>query len=108
MKAFAWMALGVSVGAAAYLILNQPGPMQPTGDPDVEEAAGQVGLWGSKQRLRGKARGAVGYVKEGIGQALGDDELAGQGLAQKAVGAVQDTVGKVAQGASQAIHDLNQ
>jgi uncharacterized protein YjbJ (UPF0337 family) len=108
MKALAWMAAGIGIGVAAYIVLNQPPPMQPTGDPDVEDAANQAALWGSKQRVRANARGVVGKLKQGVGETLGDDELAGEGLAQKAVGAVQDTVGKVAQGASQAVHDLNQ
>ena len=108
MKALAWMAAGIGVGIAAYIILNQPGPMSPTGDPDVESAAGRASRWGSEQRIAGKAGRFAGQLKEGVGQAFGDGDLADEGAAQQVVGAVKDTAGKVAQAAGETLHNLNQ
>jgi uncharacterized protein YjbJ (UPF0337 family) len=107
MKALTWIVAGTGVGIAAYIILNQPGPVNPTGDADVEQAAGRTSLWGSKQRLAGNAGRVTGRIKEGVGRALGDEELAGEGATQQVVGAVKDTAGKVAQAAGETLHDLN-
>jgi uncharacterized protein YjbJ (UPF0337 family) len=49
----------------------------------------------------------AGKVKQGVGRVLGDDDLAGEGVLDQAVGAVKDTAGDVAQAAGQTIHDLN-
>jgi uncharacterized protein YjbJ (UPF0337 family) len=46
-------------------------------------------------------------VKEGFGRATGDDDLAGEGLVDQAVGAVKDGAGKAAQAVGETIHDLN-
>jgi uncharacterized protein YjbJ (UPF0337 family) len=108
MKAFPWIAISVVAAVAAYIIINQPGPAYATGDPDVEGAAYETALWGSKQRIKGTGRRAAGRVKEGLGQAVGDEELAGEGVEDQVVGAVKDTAGKVAQAAGQVMHDLNQ
>jgi uncharacterized protein YjbJ (UPF0337 family) len=107
-KALAWMAIGVSIGVAAYIIMNQPGSMSPTGDPDVEDAADRTALWGSKQRVTGTGSRLKSQIKEGIGRAIGDDELVGEGAAHQVVGAVKDVAGKVAQAAGQTLHDVNQ
>jgi uncharacterized protein YjbJ (UPF0337 family) len=108
MKALAWMAFGVSLGVAFYIIMNQPAPMSATGDPDVEDAADRTSLWGSKQRVSGAGNRLKGRIKEGLGRAIGDDELVGEGAGHQVVGAVKDAAGKVAQAAGQTLHDLNQ
>jgi uncharacterized protein YjbJ (UPF0337 family) len=107
MKALAWVIAGVGVGVAAYIVLNQPGPQYATGDDDLEYAANRTSLWGSKQRLSGTGGNLAGKIKEGFGRVTGDDQLADEGAADQLVGAVKDTVGKTAQVAGQAIHDLN-
>jgi uncharacterized protein YjbJ (UPF0337 family) len=107
MKAFPWIFVGVGFGVLAYIVLNQPGPQYATGDDDVEYAAGRTTLWGSKQRLAGTGGGLAGKIKEGLGRATGDDQLANEGAADQLVGAIKDTAGKAAQVAGQTIHDLN-
>jgi uncharacterized protein YjbJ (UPF0337 family) len=107
MRALTWVIAGIGVGVAAYVVLNQPGPQYATGDDDVEYAAGRSTLWGSKQRLSGTGRGVAGKVKEGMGRVTGDDQLAGEGVADQVAGAVKDTAGSVAQAAGQTIHELN-
>jgi uncharacterized protein YjbJ (UPF0337 family) len=107
MKALPWVIAGVGVGIAAYVVLNQPGPQYATGNDDVEYAAGRTTFWGSKQRLSGAGGNLAGKLKEGIGRATGNDQLADQGVADQVVGAVKDTAGLAAQAAGQAIHELN-
>jgi uncharacterized protein YjbJ (UPF0337 family) len=107
MKTFPWIFVGVGFGVLAYIVLNQPGPQYATGDGDVEYAAGKTTLWGSKQRLKGAGGSLAGKIKEGLGQATGDDQLATEGAADQLVGAIKDTAGKAAQAAGQTIHDLN-
>jgi uncharacterized protein YjbJ (UPF0337 family) len=106
MKGLTWVIAGVGVAFAAYIVLNQPGPQYATGD-DVEYAADRTALWGSKKRLSGTGGRLAGRLKEGLGRATGNDQLAGEGAADQLAGAVKDTAGKVAQAAGQTIHELN-
>jgi hypothetical protein len=39
----------------------------------------------------------VGKLKEGVGRATGDDQLAGEGLVDQIAGAVKDTAGQAPQ-----------
>jgi uncharacterized protein YjbJ (UPF0337 family) len=107
MKALFWVLAGASVGVVAYIVLNQPGPQYVGGDGDVEYAAGRTTLWGSKQRLSGVGSGFTGKLKEGLGRASGDAELADEGVTDQVIGAVKDTAGKAAQVAGQTLHELN-
>jgi uncharacterized protein YjbJ (UPF0337 family) len=107
MKALTWVITGVGAGIAAYIVLNQPGPRYATGNDDVEYAAGRTTLWGSKQRISGVGGGLAGKLKEGIGRATGNEQLAGDGVTDQLAGAVKETAGKAAQAAGQTIHDLN-
>ena len=107
MKALPWIIAGVGVGLAVYVIANQPGPQYATGSDDVEDAAANTALWGSKQRIKGKGGSLLGKAKEGVGRATGNDSLAGEGLVDQAVGAVKDTAGDAAHAVSETIHDLN-
>jgi uncharacterized protein YjbJ (UPF0337 family) len=107
MKALTWVIAGVGVGVIAYIVLNQPGPEYATGDDDVEYAADRAALWGSKQRIYGAGSGVAGKVKESIGRVTGDDQLAGEGMADQMAGAVKDTAGRAAQAVGQTVHDLN-
>jgi uncharacterized protein YjbJ (UPF0337 family) len=107
MKALTWVIAGVGAGIAAYIVLNQPGPQYATGDDDVEYAAGRATLWGSKQRISGVGGALAGKVKEGLGRATGNEQLAGDGVTDQIAGAVKETAGKAAQVAGETIHDLN-
>jgi uncharacterized protein YjbJ (UPF0337 family) len=107
MKALTWVMAGVGAGIAAYIILNQPGPRYAAGDEDVEYAANRTTLWGSKQRLSGTGSGIAGRIKEGVGRMTGDDQLAGEGMADQVAGAVKDTAGKAAHAVGETVHELN-
>ena len=108
MKALPWIIAGVTLGAAiVYVITNAPEPAYATGDADVEDAARNTSVWGSKQRLGGAGTSFVGKAKEGIGRITGDDELAGEGLVDQAAGTVKDAAGQVAHGISDTLRDLN-
>ncbi len=108
MKALPWIIAGVTLGAAAVFVFgNSPQPAYATGDPDVEKAARKTSVWGTKKRIGGTGDSLVGKAKEGIGNLTGDDQLAGEGLANQAVGTVKDAAGQVAHAVSDTIRDLN-
>ena len=107
MKALPWILAGIGVGIATYVVLNQPGPQYATGNDDVEDAAAKTSLWGSKQRLSGTGGTLVGKLKEGVGRATGDDQLADEGVADQVVGAVKNTAGDAAHALGETIHQLN-
>jgi uncharacterized protein YjbJ (UPF0337 family) len=107
MKALGWIIAGVGVGLVTYVVLNQPGPQYATGNDDIEDAAANTSLWGSKQRITGKGGSFVGKVKETVGNVTGDDALAGEGLGDQVVGAVKSTAGNAAQNLGETIHELN-
>jgi uncharacterized protein YjbJ (UPF0337 family) len=107
MKRFAWVIAGVSVAVAAYIVLIQPGSEYMSDEDEVDYAADRTSLWGTKQRFSGTGGRLVGRVKEGLGKAAGNDQLAGEGVADQVAGAVQDTAGKVAQVAADTVHELN-
>jgi uncharacterized protein YjbJ (UPF0337 family) len=106
-KTLPWIVAGVGLGFAAYIVLNTPPPQYSTGSDDIEDAADKTSLWGSKQRIAGAGRSIAGRVKEGIGRATGDDELAGEGVADQVVGVAKDTAGSAAHAVSNTIHELN-
>ena len=103
-----WILAGVGIGLTAYVILNAPSPQTANGaDPDVDKAAAKANTWGAKQRVTGTGGNVLGKVKEGVGNATGDDELAGKGLVDQAVGTVKDAAGKVAGAVGDTLHDAN-
>jgi uncharacterized protein YjbJ (UPF0337 family) len=108
MKSLPWIIAGVGIGLATYVLINQPGPQYAGGYDDVEDAADKTAFWGSKQRVKGTGGSLVGKAKEGFGRATGNDDLAGEGLVDQAVGTVKDTAGKAANAVGKTIHDLNQ
>jgi uncharacterized protein YjbJ (UPF0337 family) len=107
MKTLPWIIAGVGIGLAVYFVVNQPGPRYATGDPDVDDAANETSFWGSKQRLSGKVGGLAGKLKEGVGRATGNDQLAGEGVVDQFVGGVKDTAGQAAHAVADTVHDLN-
>jgi uncharacterized protein YjbJ (UPF0337 family) len=108
MKAMPWILAGVGVGAIlTYLILNEPRPQTETGWDSVENAADRAWRFGSKSRFSGAGTSAAGKLKEGLGRVMGDDDLADEGVADQAVGAVKTGAGKLAHAVGETIHDLN-
>src|ERR1700710_965677 len=107
MKTFTWIVGGLALGLAAFFVLNQPGPQYATGNDDIEDAAGETSAWGSKQRLKGTGGSLVGKLKEGVGNATGNDELAGEGVLDQVTGTVKDTAGQAAHAVADTIHELN-
>ncbi len=107
MKTLAWLAAGIGVGLAAYLIANGPGPQYATGSDNLEDAARNSAGWGTKQRATGLGRNVAGRVKEGLGNLTGNPDLADEGLGDQIEGNVREGAGKLAQAAGQTLHDLN-
>jgi uncharacterized protein YjbJ (UPF0337 family) len=107
MKALPWIIALAGLGAAAYVVLNLPGPEYATGSDTIEDAARGTSEWGSKSRLRGAGGKFVGKAKEAFGNATGNPDLADAGVGDQIAGAVQDGAGSLAQAAGQAMHDLN-
>ena len=107
MKTFAWLAAGIGLGLAVYLIANEPGPQYATGSDNVEDAARNTAGWGSKQRATGLGSNVAGRDKQGLGNLTGNQNLADEGAADQLAGNVKEGVGKFAQAAGQTLHDLN-
>jgi uncharacterized protein YjbJ (UPF0337 family) len=107
MKTFAWLAAGIGVGLAVYLVANAPGPQYATGSDNLEDAARNAAGWGTKQRASGLGRNVAGRVKEGLGNLTGNPDLADEGLGDQIEGNVREGVGKFAQATGQTLHDLN-
>ncbi len=104
-----WILAGVGIGLAVYVITNAPAQQSANGaDPDVENAAAKSNVWGAKQRVAGTGGGLLGKVKEGVGRATGDNELAGEGAVDQVVGSVKDAAGKVAGAVGDTLHEANQ
>jgi len=107
MKTLAWLAAGIGVGLAIYLVANAPGPQYATGSDNLEDAARNAAGWGTKQRATGLGSNLVGRVKEGLGNLTGNPDLATEGVGDQVEGNVREGVGKFAQAAGQTLHDLN-
>ena len=95
MKIFPWLVAGVGVGVAAYVILSQSS-VGMAGQEDLKYAAGRSKMWGAKQGLAGTGKGMVGKVKEGVGKALEDDDLANEGVGDQLIGTVKTSAGRAA------------
>jgi uncharacterized protein YjbJ (UPF0337 family) len=101
------IAITAGVAAAAYIVLNLPGPEYATGNDSIEDAARNASEWGSGRRILSVRDKVRGKVKETAGKITGDSDLASDGLVDQAAGAVKDAAGSVAQVAGDAIHELN-
>ncbi len=51
-------------------------------------------------QIKGKLQDAIGHVKQGTGEAVGDDKLANEGLADQVKGSARETWGNVKDAAS--------
>ncbi|HEY4046131.1 MAG TPA: CsbD family protein [Acidobacteriaceae bacterium] len=107
MKPFLWVLAGISTGIAAYVILNAPSPHYATGSEDVDDAANKAAWWGTKQRVTGTAAGLAGKMKQNIGRATGDDQLAAEGGVDRVAGAAKDAAGQTAAALSDTVRELN-
>jgi len=102
MKMFPWMVAAAGLGFAAYVVLSRSATEYATG-PAARTAFG----WGTKQRAFGVGGQLSGRLKEGVGRITGNDNLAGEGVADQAAGLAKDAAGSVAQAVGQTIHELN-
>ena len=107
MKNLPWFLAAIGLGVVAYVIGKTPGPQYATGSDSVEGAARGTSQWGSKARVRGAGGKFVGKLKEGVGRATGDPDLADEGVGDQIAGSLKNAAGKVAQAAGETIHDLN-
>ena len=107
MKTLVWLAAGIGVGLAVYLVANAPGPEYATGSDNLEGAARNTFGWGAKQRAAGLGSNIAGRVKEGIGNLTGNPDLADSGVADQVAGDIREGVGKLGEAAGQTLHDLN-
>jgi uncharacterized protein YjbJ (UPF0337 family) len=76
-----------------FLLFYDPSMKHDTGYDGVEGAADRARAWGTKKRFRGGADAVAGRVKEAVGRATGDDDLAGEGVLDQAAGTVKDAAG---------------
>ena len=58
-----------------------------------------------KDRVAGSAQQVKGKIKEGVGKALGDAKLQGEGKADQAEGKIRNTVGSVKDAVRDALDD---
>jgi uncharacterized protein YjbJ (UPF0337 family) len=108
MRASRLLLAGIGVGAAlTYALFYDPKLQSESGFDGVDDTANRVRRWGTKKRFGAGADTFAGRVKEGVGRIVGDEDLAGEGIGDQAVGAVKDTVGRWGQAAGDTIHDLN-
>ena|SRR5579859_7741221 len=107
MKMLPWMVAGAGLGFAAYIILTRSDLEYATGPGNAEDAARKAFSWGTKQRVSGAGSQVSGKLKEGAGRIIGNDDLAGEGIADQAAGQVKDAAGTVAQAVGQTIHEFS-
>jgi uncharacterized protein YjbJ (UPF0337 family) len=60
----------------------------------------------TRDELKGKLNQAKGQVKQSIGNATGNDRLRDEGVADQAVGSVQEGIGKAKRTVGNAVKDL--
>ncbi len=90
-----WVIAGVSAGLLYYLYKNPPSGSYAYNN-NADDAASEIGNWGTKQRVSGTGNQLGGKLKEGFGSLTGDRSTQGEGLVDQAVGTVKDTAGKAA------------
>ena len=89
-----YLLLGATAGAAAmYLYLNSDATS------GLSDAADQATRWGSKQRVTGSGGEVLGKIKQGFGEATGNDQLANEGMFDQVKGAVKNVAGQAAHAA---------
>jgi uncharacterized protein YjbJ (UPF0337 family) len=108
MRALPWVIAGVGIGLGVTILLfNEPEPDYATGYNGVERAARKTFNWGTKRRAEGKVGAVAGAIKEGLGNLTGDDRMAGEGAADRAMANIKDAAGQVGHAVGETIHDMN-
>ena len=107
MKMFPWVVAAAGLGFAAYVVFTRSAMEYAAGPGGAEDAARTAFGWGTKQRVSGVGGQLSGRLKEGVGRITGDDNLAGEGIADQAAGLAKDAAGSVAQAVGQTIHEFN-
>ena len=107
-----YLLAGAAAGAAAiYLYFNAPVSPRRTGLDDASDAIGNAAArattWGAGQRVSGSGTQVLGKVKQSIGEATGNDQLANEGVFDQAKGVVKDAAGQAAHAAVDAVRELN-
>ena len=103
MNKILWLVGGTALALAVFTILNAP----ETASGGVENTAGNLLGWGTKQRAAGAGGGLLGRVKQAAGDLAGNDDLSDEGSLDRATGAVRDAAGQTAQALGKTIHDVN-
>ncbi len=103
MKKVLWFLTAASLGFAVYVLLKDS-PL--TAAANGNDPSGAVGRWGTKERVSGTGNQLGGKLKQGIGEALGNEKLQGSGVVDQVKGAAQDLAGKAAQTANDAAQEL--
>ena len=60
----------------------------------------------NEDKIEGKARGAMGDVKEAFGRVTGDTKTQGEGVIDQARGTIQENYGAARDGAAEAIDQV--
>ena len=108
MRALPWVIAGVGIGVGVtFLLFNDSELGYATGPDGVERAARKTFNWGTKRRAEGKVGAVAGAIKEGIGNLTGNDRMAGEGAADRAMGNMRDAAGQVGHAVGETIHDMN-
>ena len=108
MRALPWVIAGVGIGLGVTILLfNEPEPDYATRYNGVERAARKTFNWGTKRRAEGKVGAVAGAIKEGLGNLTGDDRMAGEGAADRAMANIKDAAGQVGHAVGETIHDMN-
>ena len=106
MSKFLWILGATTLAVAAYVVMNEQ--FQQAAPVDgVDEAAGNVAAWGTKQRLFGGGEQLKGKVEQGLGNFTGNPDTADKGVFDEATGALKNTAGKAAQAIGSTLTDLN-
>jgi uncharacterized protein YjbJ (UPF0337 family) len=125
MKALPWIIAGIGFGAGLSFLLfadsKLTGLKSKSGtNPDaiaekarddiragIETAARKTYGWGTKTRIGARLNSTTGSLRHGVGRFAGNNRLAVRGAADRLVGSVKDTVGKLGIVGGNSIHELN-
>lgn len=88
-----WFVTSASLGVATYVLLKDS-PL--TAATNGNDPSGAAGRWGTKKRVSGTGNQLGGKLKQGLGNAIGDEKLQGSGVVDQVKGAAQDLAGKAA------------
>ena len=84
MKLLPWIVAVAGIGFAGYILFTRSDMEYATGPSDADDAARKAFRWGTKQRASGVGGQMAGRLKEDVGRITGNDDLAGEGIADQA------------------------